>query len=815
MIPPPPAPTAQAPSQAPDIGLGVEVTDPDMLSKLQPQEVTDPNILGKLNYNIDFTGKPSDIRGQIAKLPKPQQQPALDNWADSVVQKQRQDNPWPMFLEDMMRASTRQVGLPGPWLNRIEAGTNYLTGGGSYDEALAYQNARDRAFDQSNPGTSAALQMGGGLAGLLASAGVGGTGLLSRAARLAVGGPFADAAVPETMAGRMFQGAKIGSVIGGNVGLASTPDLTDPYNAMEHTTRGMIAGGMGGAAMTPLIEGGVGALSKVGGTVRNMADVQRAADQVVLEDMANANMTPADALAKYEAHQDAAQLWYNGKAALPESLAEVIGPTAQRTLQGATISSPEAYNMAANMLEQRQEGRGLFELPLPSKMSVAEKEATFGQQERLGTDLARALQVKSSPTAYQSDQKLSDILEQDASPKYTAAENAAQPFATQLGQTLDYWNAKAAKLPAVSPTRKLIDKMTAQFYMDEGRTRPLGAQDMTSNANTTPDLWAFNEAKKNLDDDYSEAVRVGRTTDAGTIQDFTHDVLDAVHGGAPNSNMRNAGLVPNAPAAPALNPLYQAARTAWAGPKRTMDAIQFGRDAFKEDAEALPDQIAALEPDQLKAARMGLLETAKRRLNKAATNEDVSRLFRQRSSAGVINAFLPKPGEMFGKYTEPGPQLQTITDVERAMGITKQKILGGSPTAERLTDVERLKGLGHYFSMFLKPGISWENVAATAAKDLYEKMKFGDRLGRAIAHRYTQIEPESVRAVIAQVQQRHGAMAAAQFRQSLYQRAMRAVTGPAVAVSTEQQQPEQQSNPPTQLLQRWRPTNVGGNNGLG
>lgn len=103
---------------------------------------------------INFDAPVEDVRKQIAALPEDQRKPALQEWAKRYVAKERKDGGIVQDATDVVRNLAR--GTPvGSWLDEANAATastlhSLGLGGAPYDEAVAYQRARDKAIDASS-----------------------------------------------------------------------------------------------------------------------------------------------------------------------------------------------------------------------------------------------------------------------------------------------------------------------------------------------------------------------------------------------------------------------------------------------------------------------------------------------------------------------------------------------------------------------------------------------------------------------------------------------------------------------------------------
>lgn len=195
---------------------------------------------------INFDAPEADVRAEIAKLPEKQRKDALNAWADSYVAKEREQGGVGQAINNGVRALAR--GTPvGSWLDEANAltsaGLNTVSGGylgAPYDEAKAYQNAEDRAYDKANPKTSMALQTTGALASaplvpgaqVMRGGSLGAQVVNSGATGLFYGGAY-GAGEGDTAAERLA-GASKGASIGGSIGMVAPAVARGVGNATEY-----------------------------------------------------------------------------------------------------------------------------------------------------------------------------------------------------------------------------------------------------------------------------------------------------------------------------------------------------------------------------------------------------------------------------------------------------------------------------------------------------------------------------------------------------------------------------------------------------
>ena len=182
-----------------------------------------------------------DIRSaieQYAKTPEARQS-ALTEWANQFVKLERSQGGMGQAVGDVVRNLAR--GTPvGSWLDEANARTADLTGQASYDEAVAYQRATDRALDADSGWTGTGTKVVGGIGGALAAPVVHvarGAAMLPQVANMAAtGGLYGalfGAGEGENLKDRVSN-TGIGAGLGAGLGAASVPVARGFSNAVAH-----------------------------------------------------------------------------------------------------------------------------------------------------------------------------------------------------------------------------------------------------------------------------------------------------------------------------------------------------------------------------------------------------------------------------------------------------------------------------------------------------------------------------------------------------------------------------------------------------
>lgn len=171
------------------------------------------------------------IRNDYLKALSAGDQAGAKAHAEAFVRKENAESPFLSGINNRARQLAKGVPILGGALDELNAATaSIMPGGPSYTEALDYQRAKDRVFEQDRPKESFALQLGGGVAsGVGAAAKI--APLLSSAPRAVVlgagaGGGAAAGATDAFLRGEggfqnRAQDAVVGGVLGGAVGAAA------------------------------------------------------------------------------------------------------------------------------------------------------------------------------------------------------------------------------------------------------------------------------------------------------------------------------------------------------------------------------------------------------------------------------------------------------------------------------------------------------------------------------------------------------------------------------------------------------------------
>lgn len=666
-------------------GKTYDVTGPDdgtpeqALQQVQSQvkatpaapPTANPDVMKAIDAGADKTG----VRQQILALPEDQQDANWNYYAKAAVDKEREAGfqPAPMAGKGLPIVG----GLLDEGAAAIESIPNLVTGGNygpSYSEALAIQRERERRASEAHPVMDTVGTLGTGLLGpgaFLKS----GAGVLSNTMRgIGAGGVFGGAHGFTSGEGgfeNRVEGAKTGAQVGAIIGGLFPAGIAG----------GARAAGMLHAAIAPKLA------SKLGNN-------DKAAAIVLGNKLKKAGVTPQDVMRYLDEGRETAKFG-TGQAHLPETIADV-NDTMQRTAGSIYRTGGEAAEQTKSFLNERQRGpRNRYD-PQPDEMP--------GQLADVRDATARALQVKTKPTAYKQEQATRATQKSEADTLYQRARDNSQDFDIQ--PAID-----AAALRAQEHGGAFRSEIDKAISLYANRDMATGAQRAVNN------VTRFDNAKKQLDYMIEQSYKDGRPTQ------LTRELMDFKR--ALDRNV----YAPDEKGNPTINKDYHAARDAYASRAEELEAIDLGRRALDEDTEVTLEQLAALTNAQKKLARQGFMGAIDKRQARKKPGDNATLLFQEKRTADVMNALAP--GEV------KGPQFGEYMARQENMSTTRNTALGGSPTAKNLQDdAENAAEVMATAWDKMRQAPGWFNVAMEAASGAMRKMfGYNQEVAKAMAKR--------------------------------------------------------------------------------
>ena len=446
-----------------------------------------------------------------------------------------------------------------------------------------------------------------------------------------IGGRYIQAG--PNMAMRAARAAGVGAGLGGASGfLNSEGDLND---RLKSAAFGSGTGAVIGGTVTPLIEtlarGGKYAYDMYQNIRRANTSPDEQARYLLAQALMRDNVSPQQAAANLQSGQ-------------AQSVLDAAGPNTVALGRQATVAPGNAQEAAATFLEGRQADQaGRFQAAL----------APIGNGTGFQNQLDTLIQQRA----------------QSARPLYEALEGIDPerldtPFFRNLLQSGpgNQLLGRARQIAALEQARGATPVNLMEPLLDaEGNLRTA----------TIPNFRAMDYVKQAADD---------------MVAQYTDPVTGRIQGpvGHQWDQLRRAivGNLDEAAAGTGANGenLYQAARNAYAGPSRMIEAMNEGRQFFSngraEDAIAAFNQLPQAEQD---AFRIGAANDLIGKLgNKADGNNAYNLIANSPNKRSKLQALFPDEAT-FNRFLE-------MAGRENTMFRNAQKVMGGSPTASRLAE---------------------------------------------------------------------------------------------------------------------------------
>lgn len=455
------------------------------------------------------------------------------------------------------------------------------------------------------------------------------------------------------------------------------------------------------------------------------------ADHTVIQAMTEAKMTPDDVLKQMAQGQAAAKFGKNS-GALPENIADLIGPAGHRKLRAAAIAPGAGSHMIKSGLDVRQ--RGAASPYAKQKFSdVGSELKSMGQSQRVLDNLARALGVRSKGTAYQTEKHLNADLKRKAAPAYDAGWNNADDFDIRPAITKAMQDAADMEGPRGK-------QMLQAIRMFQFPLAPIGKQPRYRPLAKADELKRFDSSKRGLDDMIGAAKRSGHDDMARALTIFKHNLLDDIHGG-------NRSV-------PSRNVAYAEARQLYSGGASMRDAIELGRRALRDGAEVSVDEFRALNKGEQSMFRLGLFENAKHILGNQKDMADATQLFRKRNVAELLSEVFPAPK---GKktVTRPSAQFGEIVAREQRMNEGMNRSIYNSITAPATADLEEMTRWARVATKLRSQGVI-SVVADEVTETIMRTFGLSAEAAEKVARMLLSSDPKEIKAVMDRLKSRFG-----------------------------------------------------------
>ena len=791
--------------------MGAPVTDPAILEQLNgpsPPEppsphvrgvpVTDPAILEQLNrreLGIDFSRPIRDVRTAIARLPQADRQDALRQWADAYVAREREEARQPrgvlstlafggdrQHLDDSVRAVARGTFV-GPLLDEANAltsaGLHRLTGGAAgspYDEALAYQRALDRAIDRDRPWEAGTLQVVGAVAPV---AGAG------RAVGTVLGGPQLTArTLPRNMAlGATVVGPTAAYVHG--FGNSEADTLEARHEAgMGAVPIGVVAGAAapavirsGGAALTALRDYLSPRLAQTGAALRDIprrlgihasADgggpavapgVGAAAEQMIANRLTSAGVRP-DALRRtfgaedVEGSMNYLRRFNEGSHAqdvltlgdVHQSVQRLLGETSRRSTGAGEDISNVLYARQTGITPTGADAAELARRGFPTRASMARRDprgVPAGQSERHIDAYRRALRLEDD--VHHGHKRTGRLTEQDVLDQAARTADRFYRIAFRAARDTDM-------RPIIHP---ILARWEARLPSEAHEFRP-ELQRLIAMFRDSRSLQLFDRNKRrSLDDAIGEAQRTGDRYRLMRLTQLKDELLAAVD------------------SAPGMS-RYASARDSFGSRLEMRDHYRSGYQAMGEDAAIGVEAFRRIESEAgRKMFRLGTLARAADDVAKLPMGRDRLHYFDTQRRRELLSRIIPRTEtevqeKARGVFGDRPERFGGWLGHEASMVQTRNRAIGGSPTAERVGDDAAFKALSTVADVFHAQGLqaAGMRMAESALKAVFG---MGQDRAETIARMLLTAEPRERARIIEAVVKRMGPSRAAQFADYMQQ----------------------------------------------
>lgn len=639
------------------------------------------------------------------------------------------------YLAGLARSAVGQGMMLG-WGDEIVARLRQLSGE-DYDAAVADERAKLKAFRKANP----KMAIGGEIVGSFATPGLG-----------LLGGILKPAA---SLAGRMVQGAGVGSLVGATAGAGGAEKNTG-QGALQGAGLGAVAGPVapvlakaGGAAIEKAAEALGPTFARIGAPKGQGPEA--AADSVMKSWMRSGGDTP-QTFRKQLADVDEARRFYtNSQAESPVALAD-LSPAMQKLAGSVTRSSPEAATKAEAFIGARQTGlepkaEGAQQMLAGSGVATknplsapAKGELPAGQYERVKDALKRALLIEDSKShghasnAYRTEQELTQSLQAEAAKLYGEARAAAQNF--NISKEIEGTVVKWADEAVGSQVRegKLIKRALQQFTTTEGKL--------------VTNLDGFDKGKRAVDSMIEVAIRQGDANAARVLTSVKNDLVAAV------DNI----------AAQKIGEKYRTARDIYSSRAESRDAIDLGRKAFRENSDVVADQFKALSTGDKKLFRLGMLESFEQNMGARKRAADITQVFETPRMQELLRTVIPRTTGQSGKVdkstaiSQNPERFSAYVGNEKAMVGTRDKVLGNSATQGRAMDDARLtrQTVGEMFDRYRQSPSLFAVGMEAISTGLNKVFGFREDVAQQLARRLFTANPAEREAILTRLESQWG-----------------------------------------------------------
>jgi hypothetical protein len=306
-----------------------------------------------------------------------------------------------------------------------------------------------------------------------------------------------------------------------------------------------------------------------------------------------------------------------------------------------------------------------------------------------------------------------------------------------------YKNAQPFDLTPAFAT--LDDKMAdraGSHYATLAKARKLFTDPQSPNGSPLGEaaqLKRFQSAKEMLDDLIEVSMRQGKGKLAGDLTEFRRAVTAAAKGS---------------------NPKYAEALDYYSSRMELKDAIDAGRNAFKEGADVTADQFRDLSEGQKKLFRLGMLESYETQIGRQPRANDRSRIFESPNVQELLSVVIPRTETATGRvkknavFANRPERFGDFIANEKRMVESGRAVVGGSPTAERMAADDKFtrQSLGQMVDALRSSGGATGVIMEAAATGLNKIFGMREDVAAEIGRRLFTANPAERERILAQLE---------------------------------------------------------------
>ncbi len=476
----------------------------------------------------------------------------------------------------------------------------------AYHDELAKERAAGETYAENHP---IASKVATGI-GSVASLGPGG----------------AEAAAPATLGGKVVQGIKGGSAIGGLTGFGQSNDESLAKTALDTAT-----GAAGGAV--------------IGGTVPVIAE--KVVQPVI--DFAARRLGP-NAAENQAVRAITDRIKQSAEAGGPtaQDMLDLLSATPTKPLTLTDVGGAPVKGMAERIANSPGPGQQVIE------KAMTERDAQAGT--RLAADVDAG--ISSAPSAFATSKALMDARSAAAGPAYEKA-FSQQAWSPRLQQFLDDPVLKSGLSRGME-----LERLDALANGRQFNPSALGV-DLDAQGNVAlkdvPNMRVLDAGKRGLDAMIADERNpiTGKLSDRGrALNDVRVSYLKELDN---------------------LNGDYAGARAAYSGPSASMDAVRNGQAIFSKKPEEIASEIGDLSPSEKEFFKLGSADAIKEQLAKTGMGGDEAK----RIIGNSWKQSQIKP--LFDNAADYDRFIKSVT-AENTMFNTTRDLLQNSRTSRRIAE---------------------------------------------------------------------------------------------------------------------------------